>query len=140
MAYKKQSLKQRERKRNNRLYPFNESTPLWNLLTRRKKYYIAYRDWLEHMKESGFLELPDDYDPQKLTMFHFNFISHGRHRSGVITKSEIYKQLSVLLSMVDGCEGFCRPVEVFYRYISNPSHSNLDVKPSVLKRQVLWTF
>ena len=140
MAYKKLSPKQRELKKSNRLYPFSESTPFWNLLKRRKKCYDAYRDWLEQMKDAGFLELPDDYDPRHLTKFHFNFVSHARHRRGVITKSLIYEQLSILLSMLDGCEGFCRPVEVFYRYISDPSHSNLDVKPSALKRQVLWIF
>lgn len=139
MAYKKLSSKQRERKRHNRLYPFSESTPFWNMLKRRKKYYDAYRDWLEYMKKGGFLELPDDYDPQRLTMFEFNFTSHGRFRSGA-PKAEIYKQLRNLLNMLEGCKGFCRPVSVIYRYMSDPSHSNLDVKPDVLKRQILWTF
>lgn len=140
MVYKKITPKQREQKKHNRLYPFNENTPLWNLLTRRVKYYNAYRDWLDQMKESGFLELPDDYDPRHLKMFNFNYVSHGRHRSGVIPKGQIYKQLSVLLSMLDGDEGFCRPVEVFYRYMSDKMHSNLVVKPSILKRQILWAF
>lgn len=140
MAYKKLSPKQRERRKHNRLFPFDESTPLWNLLTRRKKCYDAYRVWLGQMKDAGFLELPNDYDPRHLTFFHFNFVSHARHRSGVIPKSQIYEQLSTLLSMLDGCEGFRCPVEVFYRYISNLSHSNLDVEPSVLKRQVLSRF
>lgn len=138
MAYKKLSPKQREQKKQNRLYPFNEKTPFWNLLTRRVKYYNAYRDWLEQMKESGYLELPDDYDPKRLAMFHFNFIFHGRQKNDAISKSDIYAQLRALLSVLDGCEGFRVPVEVFYRYISDKTHSNLAVKPSVLKRQILW--
>lgn len=140
MAYKKLSPKQREQRRHNRLYPFNANTPLWNLLTRRVKYYNAYRDWLENMKQSGLLELPDDYDPRQLTMFHFNFVSHGRYRKVAIAKGDIYEQLNNLLDSLDGCDGLRVPVEVFYRYMSDKSHSNLAVKPSTLKRQVLWTF
>ena len=74
MAYKKLSPKQREQKKHNRLYPFDEKTPFWNLLTRRKQYYEEYVYWLEHMKQSGLLELPDDYDPRRITMFHFCFV------------------------------------------------------------------
>lgn len=140
MAYKKLSPKQREQKKHNRLFPFDQETPFWNLLTRRVKYYNAYRDWLEQMKDSGYLELPEDYDPRHLTMFHFNFIFHGRHKDDVITKSHIYEQLRALLNMLEGEEGFCRPVEVFYRYMSDEAHSNLVVKPSVLKRQILGAF
>ena len=39
MVYKKLSPKKREQKKHNRLYPFNEKTPFWNLLTRRNQYY-----------------------------------------------------------------------------------------------------
>ena len=138
MAYKKLSPKQREQKRHNRLYPFNEKTPFWNLLTRRKQYYEEYIFWLEHMRHSGFLELPDDYDPRHLSMFHFCFVSHGRHKNGAITKSHIYNELKDLLLMLDECEGFRVQEEVFYRYMSDKMHSNLVVKPSVLKRQILW--
>lgn len=122
------------------MYPFDEETPFWNLLTRRVKYYNAYRDWLEKMKDSGYLELPEDYDPRHLTMFHFKFIFHGRHKKDVITKSHIYEQLRALLNMLDGSKGFHVPEEVFYRYMSDKTHSNLVVKPSVLKRQILWAF
>ena len=74
MAYKKLRPKQREQRRQNRLRPFNAKTPFWNLLTRRKKYYEAYRDWLEQMKKDGLLELTDDYQPRHLTMFNFNCV------------------------------------------------------------------
>lgn len=119
------------------MYPFNEETPFWNLLTRRKQYYEEYIFWLEHMRDSGLLELPDDYDPRHLSMFHFCFVSHGRHKKGAITKSHIYKELKDLLLMLDECEGFRVPVEVFYRYMSDKAHSNLVVKPDVLKHQIL---
>ena len=113
MVYKKLSPKKREQKKHNRLYPFNEKTPFWNLLTRRNQYYEEYIFWLEHMKQLGLLELPEDYDPRHLTMFRFNFVSHARHRKDTITKSQIYQELKDLLLMLDECEGFRVPVEVF---------------------------
>lgn len=140
MKEKKQKNKRHEQKRRNRLYPFNKDTTFWNLLARRKKYYLAYIEWLELMKQKGYLKLDEGYDPCKIKKFTFCFSFHARHGESVVTKSQIYEQLAVLLRMLEGCKGFCRPVEVFYRYISDSAHSNLAVKPNTLKRQILQRF
>ena len=130
--------KKRELRHEHRLYPYKPTTLFWNLLTRRKKYYEAWVQWLD--KNRDILIDGDEVDARTLSFFNFKFKHHGRHSKSEVTKDNVYERIALLLFVLDGSEGLIHGQEVFFRYIVDSNHSNLAVKNRTLKRAIMQVF
>jgi len=130
--------KRREQRHEHRLRPYKKSTTFFNLLVRRKKYHDAWARWFDENK--ALLVDGDMLDARTLTYFHFKFKNHGRHSKGQFTKDNVYELIAQLLHMLDYSEGLVHGQEVFFRYMTDPEHSNLVVKNNALKRAVFQVF
>ena len=130
--------KKRELRHEHRLYPYKPTTPFWNLLTRRKKYYEAWVQWLD--KNRDILIDGDEVDARTLSVFNFKFKHHGRHSKNEVTKDNVYERIALLLFVLDSSDGLVHGQEVFFRYMTDSHHSNLAVKNSTLKRAIMQVF
>ena len=130
--------KRRELRHEHRLYPYKPTTTFWNLLTRRKKYYEAWVQWLDENRD--ILIDGDEVDARTLSFFNFKFKQHGRHSKNEVTKDNVYERIALLLFMLESSEGLVHGQEVFFRYMVDANHSNLAVKNSTLKRTIMQVF
>lgn len=92
--------------------------------------------WVFRQQWRKLLVLDKDETPSDITKLRFVFRPHARHGSGVFTKGDIYLALAELIDSIEGSKGLKHNLMVFYRYISSPEHSNLNVNYKALKRQL----
>ena len=130
--------KKRELRHEHRLYPYKPTTAFWNLLTRRKKYYDAWMQWLDENRD--ILIDGDEVDARTLSVFNFKFKHHGRHSKNEVTKDNVYERIALLLFVLESSEGLVHGQEVFFRYMVDSNHSNLAVKNGTLKRAIMQVF
>lgn len=100
----------------------------------KPRHWKTFRLWAK--KHQTLLGLTDDDDTGTLTYIRFKYKSHARHDRGEFAKGDVYLALAELINEVGGTEGLKHCEMVFYRYISSPEHSNLDVDYKALKRQI----
>ena len=116
-----------------RLTPFRKNSRVMNQF--KPKQWPTVRQWIVKYQNSGLLTLCEDETPQTATRLQFNHMSHARHGRGVFTKGDVYQALVELICQVGRKEGLVYNEMVFYRYITSPEHSNLNVNYKSLKRQ-----
>lgn len=100
----------------------------------KPRHWETFRLWAK--RHQKLLGLTDDDDSGTLTYIQFQFKPHARHGRGEFAKGDVYLALAELVSEVGGTEGMKHNEMVFFRYISSPEHSNLDVDYKALKRQI----
>ena len=100
----------------------------------KPRHWKTFRLWAK--RHQALLGLTDDDDPGTLTYIRFKYKSYARHDRGEFAKGVVYLALAELIIEVGGTEGLKHNEMVFYRYITSPEHSNLDVDYKALKRQI----
>lgn len=102
----------------------------------KPKHWPTVCQWMITQQKRGLLMLQEGETPSCITCLHFNFRPHARHGRGEFCKYDIYLALADLIRQVGHTEGMEHNLMVFYRYISSPEHSNLNVDYKALKRQL----
>lgn len=92
--------------------------------------------WVYRQQRRKLLVLDEDESPSNITKLWFVYQPHARHGSGVFAKGDVYLALADLIDNIEGSDGLRHNLMVFYRYISSPEHSNLNVNYKALKRQL----
>ena len=126
------SRKRLERKK--RLTPFRSDSRVIEQF--KRCHQDTYILWVLRQQRRKLLLLDEEETPRSITKLRFVFRPHARHGSGVFTKGDVYLALADLIDNIEGSDGLRHNLMVFYRYISSPEHSNLNVNYKALKRQL----
>ncbi len=120
--------------RRKRLTPFRRNSRVINQF--KQNCQETFCQWVERQQKRKLLLLDDTETPWNITRLRFKYQAHARHGKGVFTKGDVYMALAELIKAIGVTEGFIHNLMVFYRYISIPDHSNLEVDYKALKRQL----